>query len=56
MMRLQNEGYNIEYLLGNHETYMIDAWETDQKRHLFKSAAEREWEKHGGKNTLVRLF
>lgn len=52
IMSLQKGGYNINYILGNHEAYLLDAWENGQKFHLFKTQAEKEWDKHGGLDTL----
>ena len=52
IMNLQNSGYNVDYLKGNHEDYCIRAWEADQKRFLFRSPIEKDWVKNGGNKTL----
>jgi len=52
IMNLQNEGYSIRYIIGNHEDYCLRAYDQDQNRFLFKSAIQKEWESHGGKATL----
>ena len=52
IMNLQQNGYVVHYLMGNHEKYCIDAWEQDQHRWFCRSIAEKEWEKHGGFKTL----
>jgi len=52
VMSLQNQGYDVDYLIGNHEDYCIRAYELDKKRLLFKSPVQREWENYGAKATL----
>lgn len=52
IMNLQNQGYNIRYLIGNHEDYCIRAYEQDQNRIFLKSNIQKEWEHYGGKATL----
>lgn len=52
LMRLQNSGYEIRCIRGNHEDYCIRAWEDDQKRILFHSPIEKDWRKNGGTKTL----
>ena len=52
IMGLQNQGYHIHCLKGNHEDYCIKAWEADQKWHLFKTEVQRSWEKVGASETL----
>ncbi len=57
IMGLQEKGYRVRVLLGNHEDYCLQAWEKDRKRTgltnaLLKSPEQREWEKRGGKETL----
>ena len=52
LMNLQNSGYNIRCIRGNHEDYCIRAWEDDQKKILFHSAIEKDWRRNGGTKTL----
>ena len=52
IINLQDSGYDINYIRGNHEDYCIRAWETDQKRFLFRSDIEKDWRKNGGNRTL----
>jgi Calcineurin-like phosphoesterase. len=51
IMGLQEQGYRIHCLKGNHEDYCIKAWEADQKTHLFKPDIQRSWEKVGATET-----
>lgn len=52
IMSLQNSGYNIHCIRGNHEDYCLRAWEEDQKRFLFRSPIEKDWRKNGAIKTL----
>ncbi len=57
LMQLEQEEYNLKFLLGNHEEYCIKAWEADKKKTKFlgmrfKSKIQGIWELHGGKQTL----
>lgn len=52
IMSLQNSGYNVRCIRGNHEDYCMRAWEADQKRILFHSPIEKDWRKNGGTKTL----
>lgn len=52
IMSFQNEGFDIQYLIGNHEYYCINAHEQDKHRWLTKSSIQREWERYGAKMTL----
>lgn len=57
IMELQEKGYQITALKGNHEESCIQAWEDDSKRKGFlgyrtKSRLQKEWEAYGGKETL----
>ncbi len=52
IMYITEEGYNVNYLIGNHEKYCIDAWEADKKRLFGRSSVERDWRKHGASKTL----
>ena len=51
LMNLQEQGWNIHCLKGNHEDYCVQAWEADQKRHLFKPSIQKAWENVGAKET-----
>ncbi len=52
IMSLQNSGYDVHCLRGNHEDYCIKAWEEDQHKVLFRSHIEKEWRKNGALATL----
>jgi Calcineurin-like phosphoesterase. len=54
LMQLENEEFDVHFIIGNHEDYCIKAWEADQKKSLFgiKKTAQKEWERYGGKQTL----
>lgn len=52
IMSLQNAGYEIHCLRGNHEDYCLRAWEADKKRFMFRSNIEKDWRKNGASNTL----
>ncbi len=52
IMSLQHQGYNVRYIIGNHEDYCLKAYEQDQRRFIFKGSVQKEWEKYGGKTTL----
>ena len=52
IMSLQESGFNVNCIRGNHEDYCIKAWEADQKRFLFHSKIEKEWRKNGANRTL----
>lgn len=52
IMSLQNNGYEVRYLRGNHEDYCIKSWNADQKQFLFRSNIEKDWRKNGAKQTL----
>ncbi|RLD42328.1 MAG: hypothetical protein DRI89_07550 [Bacteroidetes bacterium] len=57
IMGLEDQGYNVKVLLGNHEDYCIKAYDIDRKKSTlfgirFKSPEQREWERRGGKETL----
>ena len=52
LMRLEEDGYRIHCLKGNHEDYCIRAWEEDQKKHLFKQKIQKEWEMVGATETF----
>ncbi|MDP3462117.1 MAG: metallophosphoesterase [Bacteroidales bacterium] len=58
LMKLQEDGYNTKFLLGNHEDYCVKAWEEDFKKKpflgmRFKGKIQSVWELHGGKETLA---
>lgn len=57
IMELQKNDYNITALKGNHEDYCVKAWDDDKNKKGFlginlKSSIHKQWEKHGGKQTL----
>ena len=52
IMSLQNAGYEIHCLRGNHEDYCLRAWEADKKRFMFRSNIENDWRKNGASSTL----
>ena len=52
IMSLQDSGFDVNCIRGNHEDYCIKAWEADQKRFLFHSKIEKEWRKNGANRTL----
>ena len=52
IINLQDSGYDVNCIRGNHEDYCIRAWEDDQKRFLFRSPIEKDWRKNGGNRTL----
>ena len=51
LMDLQEGGWNIHCLKGNHEDYCVRTWEADQQRHLFKPDVQKLWENVGAKET-----
>ena len=52
IMSLQNAGYEIHCLRGNHEDYCLRAWEADKKRFMFRNNIEKDWRKNGASSTL----
>lgn len=52
IMNLQNSGYDVHCIRGNHEDYCIRAWESDQNCFLFRSKIEKDWRKNGALRTL----
>ena len=52
IMSLQNSGYEVHCIRGNHEDYCIRSWDADQKRFLFRSKIEKDWRKNGAIRTL----
>jgi len=52
LMDLQESGWNVHCLKGNHEEYCVKVWEEDQKWHLFKSDMQKLWENVGAKDTF----
>lgn len=57
IMKLEENGYPVTALMGNHEDYCITAWEEDQDVKSFlgirpKTKTQKEWEIYGGKQTL----
>lgn len=53
IISLQDSGYQVHCLRGNHEDYCIRAWEADQKCVLFRSKIEKDWRKNGAVRTLA---
>ena len=51
LMDMQEGGWNIHCLKGNHEDYCVRTWEADQQRHLFKPDVQKLWENVGAKET-----
>lgn len=53
-MHLQEEGYNVHFIKGNHEDLCVKAYEADQKKQFLgmKHVEQKEWEAVGGKTTL----
>lgn len=54
---LEEQGYHVTTLMGNHEDYCLTAWEDDQNIKGFlgivpKSKTQREWELYGGKQCI----
>ncbi len=57
IMALQNNGYTITALIGNHEDYCIKAYDEDAQRKGFlglhtKGKIQKEWEVFGGTQTM----
>ncbi len=57
IMGLEDGGFKVRKLMGNHEDYAITAWEEDQDAKSFlgirpKTKTQKEWEVYGGKQTL----
>ena len=53
-MHLQEEGYEVHFIKGNHEDMCVKAYEADQKKKLFgKHPEQKEWEAVGAKATLA---
>lgn len=58
IMELQQSGYRITALKGNHEESCVNAWYDDRNKKRFlgmktKTFSQKEWEKFGGKQTLA---
>lgn len=57
IMKMEEKGYSVRKLMGNHEDYCITAWEEDQDVRSFlgirpKTSTQKEWETYGGKQAL----
>lgn len=57
IMKLEEDGYLVKSLMGNHEDYCITAWEEDHDVKSFlgirpKTKTQKEWEMYGGKQTM----
>lgn len=53
IMSIQNQGYDVHYLIGNHEDFCLKSYELDQHRCFGKSAVHKDWERYGAKATLT---
>lgn len=53
IMSIQNQGYDVHYLIGNHEVFCLKSYELDQHRCFGKSAVHKDWERYGAKATLT---
>ena len=51
LMDLQEGGWKIHCLKGNHEDYCVRTWEADQKFHFTKPDVQKLWENVGAKET-----
>jgi len=57
IINLEEQGFKVRKLMGNHEDYCITAWEEDQDVRSFlgirpKTSTQKEWETYGGKQAL----
>ncbi len=57
IMKLQEKGYAVTALMGNHEISCLNAWEADKNKKSFlgfktKTYLQKDWERFGGKQTL----
>ncbi|MBU1367921.1 MAG: metallophosphoesterase [Bacteroidetes bacterium] len=57
LMELEEQEFQVKFLLGNHEDYCIKAWDEDRSKKSFfgikrKMKIQSIWEIHGGKETL----
>jgi serine/threonine protein phosphatase 1 len=57
IMAMEENQFNVNCLMGNHEDYCIRAWDEDQKNKGFlgirsKGKTQKEWERYGGKQTM----
>ena len=52
IMSFQEQGFKIDYLIGNHEYYCMNANKNDKHRIFTKSSIQKEWERYGAKATL----
>ena len=53
IMSMQSNNYDVHYLIGNHEYYLMNAFEMDKHRLFGKSKIQKEWERYGAKTTLA---
>ena len=51
LMDMQEGGWKIHCLKGNHEDYCVKSWEEDQHWHLLKPDVQKLWENVGAKET-----
>ncbi|RLD60674.1 MAG: hypothetical protein DRJ05_04185 [Bacteroidetes bacterium] len=57
LMHLQKEEYNVRFLMGNHEDYLLKAYDEELKGKSFlgfkqKGKKKKEWLFHGGKQCM----
>ena len=57
IMRLQDTGYSVTALKGNHEDSCVKAWKADKEKKSFfgmrsKTFQQKQWEHFGGEKTL----
>ncbi len=57
LIKLQEQEFQVHFLMGNHEDYCLKAFDDDKRKKPFlgiksKAQIQRVWETHGGKETL----
>ena len=53
IMSIQDQRYDVHYLIGNHEEFCIRSYELDQHRCFGKSSIHKDWIRYGAKATLA---
>lgn len=53
IMSIQDQRYDVHYLIGNHEEFCIRSYELDQHRCFGKSSIHKDWIRYGAKATLT---
>lgn len=53
IMSIQDQRYDVHYLIGNHEDFCIRSYELDQHRCFGKSSIHKDWIRYGAKATLA---